>query len=167
MTAENTLEDADEQLTVTESRLADIDRAEMEDIDRVSLTKIEDALNELDEMMPAMVALTRGMKHYSRGAMDYDEAREAYDSEQYSTAETEFRDASDDFATASSIFKEQEDAAPQTMRSYFIELTCQSNAFKEGSQHLANAVEAIQNGNETRANEEADNAEEALNKCSS
>jgi uncharacterized phage infection (PIP) family protein YhgE len=167
VTAEDTLSDADERLTVTQSSLAEIDRSEMNELDAVSLTKVEDALHQLDEIVPAIMALTRGMKYFSRGAIDFEEASNAYDSEQYSTAEAKFRDASNDLNTARSVFKEQEDEAPPTMKSSFIDLTCRAGALRDGSQHLARAMAAIQNGNRARANEESTNAEEALDRCGS
>lgn len=167
VTAEDTLSDADEQLTVTQSSLEEIDRSKMNELDAVSLTKLEDSLSQLDELVPAIMALTRGMKHFSKGAIDYEEARNAYDSEQYSTAEGKFRDASNDFNTAHSVFKEQEDEAPQTMTSSFIDLTCRAGALRDASQHLARAMSAIQTGNRARVNEESANAEEALSRCDS
>ena len=164
-TAETTLTDANDQLTLSKNSLSNIDRSKMEDLDAVSYTKVEDGINQLEELMPVIIELTSGMKDLSKGLVDYMDGSEAFDAENYSEAERKFRDAAEDFTVSHSTFKEQEDTAPDNMKTTFIELTCYSGALRDASDHLANAVEAIQNGNRTRANEEARKAEEATNRC--
>lgn len=165
VTSEETLSTAEEGLTVMQGSLSEIDKSEIDGFDAISLTEFENDVENMAEMMPALVALVEGMKYFSRGSIDLQEANAAYDSEQYSTAETEYRDASNDYGTAHSVFKEQEDEAPSAMKSSFIELTCQASALQDGCRHLANGTEAIRNGNQARAEEEFTEAEEALDRC--
>lgn len=164
-TAESTLSDADDQLTVAQSNLEKIDRSKIDDLDAVSLTTLEDSFNEMEELLPALKSLTYGMMYMSSGMVDFQEGSKKSDEERYGEAESKFRDAENDFSTAHSNFKEQEDSAPQSVSSSFIELTCYSKALRDSSNHLVNAMEAIQNGNHNRADEESTKAKEALNRC--
>ena len=166
ITAEETLSSANEQLTITEEAWDEIDRSKVEDIEDISIAEIENSFSQLKEVMSVLTPMVSGMISLSEGLVDYQDGSEAYDAGQYTEAENKFRAASDDFTVAHSTFKEQEEAAPESMTNSIIELTCYSGAIRDASTHLANAVEATQNGNRNRANEEAEKANEAVDRCS-
>lgn len=97
--------------------------------------------------------------------IDFTEAGTHLENKQYSDAEEAFRSASDDFSAAESTFRSEENTAPTEVKSTFVEMTCYSESLKDASTHFANSVEAIQNGNQNRAESEVSAAEEALNRC--
>jgi len=166
ITAEETLSRANEQLTITEEAWNEIDRSKVEDIEDISIAEIENSFSQLKEMMSVLTPMVSGMISLSEGLVDYEEGSDAYEAGRYTEAENKFRAASDDFTVSHSTFKEQEKDSPESMTNTLIQLTCYSGAIRDASTYLANAAEATQNGNRSRANEEAEKANEAVDRCS-
>jgi len=166
ITAEETLSRANEQLTITEEAWNEIDRSKVEDIEDISIAEIENSFSQLKEMMSVLTPMVSGMISLSEGLVDYEEGSDAYEAGRYTEAENKFRAASDDFTVSHSTFKEQEEDSPESMTNTLIQLTCYSGAIRDASTYLANAAEATQNGNRSRANEEAEKANEAVDRCS-
>jgi len=165
-TAEETLSNANDQLTVAQDAWNEIDRSKLEDAEEISVSEIENYFTNVQEIMSVFIPMVSGMSSLSEGLIDFQAGSEAYDANQYTEAENKFRAASNDFTVANSTLKEQEETAPESMTNSIIELTCYSGAIRDASTHLANASEAIQNGNRNRANEEAQKANEAVDRCS-
>jgi hypothetical protein len=165
-TAEDTLSRADEQLTITEDAWNEMDRSKLEDVEDISIAEIENSFLQINEVISVFIPMVSGMSSLSEGLVDYLAGSNAYDAGRYTEAENKFRAAAEDFTVSHSTLKEQEDDAPESMKNSMIELTCYSGAIRDASTHFANAAEATQNGNRSRANEEAQKADEATDRCS-
>lgn len=165
-TAKETLSSASEQLIITQDAWDDIDRSRLENTEDISVAEIENYFSQVENIMSVFIPLTSGMGTLSEGLIDYQTGSEAYEEGRYSEAESKFRSAAEDFTVSHSTLEEQEDAAPESMKTSLIELTCYSGAIRDASTHLANAAEAIQNRNRARANEESQKANEATDQCS-
>lgn len=164
-TAEETLNSADEALTRTQDQLDSLNRDPLSDLERVEFDSLEEDLQKLEAMVPALIELVSGMRALSRALIDFQDGTDALDTEDYATAQTKYESARDHFSTASSTFKDQESDAPTELQNTFVELTCYAGALRDASDHFANAAEALQNGNESRANTEAEKGKEASNRC--
>lgn len=164
-TARSTLSEADELLTITRSRFDELNTDRLGDVEDVQIETLGSYLNDLDELLPAILTMTKGLISVSNGMVDYTEGSTYVDNEQASDAEEAFRAAAEDFSVARSTFQEEEESAPTEVKSTFVELACYSGALEDGSIHLANSMEAAQNQNRERAESEAQAAREDLNRC--
>lgn len=164
-TAEQTASDADEQLVLVRDEYEDLETDELDDFDRVEFEAFDEDLTDLEEFADAFISLSNGMKHFSAGMVDYTDAEDELDAENYSEAASKFSDASNDFGTANSIFTDSEDSAPSSLVSSFIDMSCRAGALRDASQHFTNASEAIEDGDNQRANEELEAAQEAADRC--
>lgn len=164
-TAESTVSEADDLLTVTQSRAEELNTERLSEVESVQIQSVRSKFDTMDEFVPALQTLTEGLISVSEGMIDYTEAQSHLENEQLSDAEEGFRAAADDFNAARSAFRGEEESAPTELKSTFIEMSCYAEATRDGSTHLANSVEATQNGNRDRAESEADAAREDFNRC--
>lgn len=164
-TAESSLAEAGDLLTVTQSRAEELNTEKLTELESVEIQSLGSTLEDADELVTALGSMVTGFISISSGMIDFTEAGTHLENEQYSDAEETFRSASDDFSAAESTFRSEEDTAPTEVKSTFIEMTCYSESLKDASTHFANAAEATQNRNQDRAESEVGAAEEALNRC--
>lgn len=164
--AEKTFAEMDDLLTVTQSRYEDLDKDALSEMDSVEIASFESSLEKLDTLIPALGSMIKGTRKVSEGMTDLTTAIEEMENEAYGDAEASYKAANEDFSAAYSIFKEQEDSAPADMKTTFIKMTCYSRALRDSSRHFANAMEAIQNGNEEQARSEVEEARAANSRCS-
>lgn len=163
--AEATLADADDRLTLTQSRFEELDTDILSDIEEVEITALQSSLDDLDGLVPAFQAMVRGMRLISDGMIDFSQGATQVDNSQYAEAESSFRAASEDFNAARSTFQAEEARAPTEIKTTFIQMTCFSGALRDASRHLADSMEAYRNGDYSRSESEARAASEALERC--
>lgn len=163
--AQNTMNEADDTLTLVQDRADQFDTSKLDEFDQVEITSLQTSLSELDELIPILSVLATGMRDIALGMVDFNEAGTQIDNSNYIKAKELFNEAESDFANAHSTFKGEEESAPASVKSSIIELSCYSSALKDASSHLAAVAEAVENGNQERAEEENEKAEQALNRC--
>lgn len=164
-TAESSLVESDDLLTVTQSRAGDLNTDRLTEIESVEIQSIEPTLEDMGELITILRSMVGGMISLSNGMIDFAEADSHLEDERYGDAEEAFQSASDDFSAAQSTFQSEEETAPTEVESTIIEMTCYSGSLKDASTHFANGMEAIQNKDQSRAESEANAAEEDLNRC--
>lgn len=164
-TAESSLAESDDLLTVTLSRAEDLNTDILTDLESVEVQSLQPRLEDMDELIKVFRSMIEGMISVSNGMIDFTEADSYLESERYSDAERAFRSASDDFSAAQSTFQSEEETAPTEMKSTFVEMTCYSKSLNDASTHFADGMEAIQSGDQDQAESEVNAAEEDLNRC--
>ncbi|WP_158057953.1 hypothetical protein [Halorussus halophilus] len=163
--AQNTIDKADDALTLVQDRADKMDTSVLNDLDQIEITSLQTNLSDLDEAIPVLSVFAKGLRDVALGMVDFTEASTNIDNSNYTKAQQLFSEAESDFASAHSAFKDKEESAPSSVKSSIIELTCYSNALKDGSSHLATAAAAIENGNQERAEEASEKGKQALNRC--
>ncbi|MFB6107708.1 MAG: hypothetical protein ABEJ82_02560 [Haloplanus sp.] len=164
-TAGSTLSDADDLLTVTQSRYEDLNTDVLDEMGQVQAESLASSLDDMDALVPAFEAFVEGLRYLSKGMDDFEAGSTSMENDRYGDAEAAFGSASEEFNAARSTFKAEEGSAPSEIKSTFIELTCYSGALRDAATHLANSMEAYQNGNYDRAKSEAQTARDASNRC--
>ncbi|MCU4801961.1 hypothetical protein OB920_16400 [Halobacteria archaeon HArc-gm2] len=162
---ESMFEDVDSRLNTVRTRYDDLDTDVFNDVDRVSVESFQEDIDKLEKQVPALEALTTGVTSVSVGMIEFKEATTNFEDEQYTESESKYEAARDEFATAHSTFSDMETEAPTEVQSTFVELTCTSGGLRDASQHYANAANAMQSGNNQRAQDEIDQASGAMDQC--
>lgn len=163
---ESMFDEVDSHLKTVRIRYDDLDTDVFNDVDRVSVESFQEDIDKLEELVPALKALTTGLRSVSVGMIEFEEGTSDFEDEQYSEAESRYKAARNEFAAAHSTFSEMETESPSEVQSTFVELTCASGGLRDASQHFANAANAMQSGNNQRAQDEVDQARDAANRCS-
>lgn len=163
--AEETLQESSDLLTVSRTRFDDLDTILTNELDQVNITKFKEDMDKLERLLPVMITLTVGSQYMSQGMLDYEKAQGHFEAEDLSNAAIDFEKASEDFGLAYSEFKAQEDTAPTEVKTTVIEMTCYSKALRDGSRYLADGSEAYERGDKSRAEDLFDDARTAFNNC--
>ncbi|WP_348607798.1 hypothetical protein [Halobaculum rarum] len=164
-TAESTLSESDDILTVVQDRQEQLDTELLDEVSEVEVESIKTELTAVDEVLPALSALASGIRQLSLGLVDFEEATTQIENDQYADAESSYDRSVDHFTTSETTFKDRENTVPDSMKTTFIELTCYGGALKDGARHLREACAALNNGNDSRASTETEKAKEALDRC--
>lgn len=157
-TANNALDRAQTALSAVETSES-LSAVELEQA-RKDFTRAESRFAALQPMVSGMIDFVKGTRALEKGSTDAQNDR-------YSQAATHFETAADHFGNAHQDFKQGEQNAPESMTSTFVDLVCQSAAYKDGSALYAEAYRAAANGNYDEANRKIEEGDKAFNRCSS
>jgi tetratricopeptide (TPR) repeat protein len=164
--AQERFSDTNDKLVLAKDSFEDIDWDQIEGIESVEETKIRDSFEQLESILPTLTKIVEGMIYFARATEHLQKGDEELNSEDLDAAKSEFGSAASEYDRALSIFREQEDEAPDNLKSSLIELTCFSEALRDASQKYADAIGAYQSGNDEEGDSLLDEAESALDRCS-
>lgn len=162
---------ADSELSDTRSRLADANAA-FEEIDdegdffdvievesrRQDFQHAEAAVETLDHMVTGMIDFARGAREMNAGF-------DASDQENFAEAASHLDDAKVRFGDAEDSFADAEEAAPPDLQPDAISLVCFAGALRDGSELLAEANRAADDGDWDTANQKFEEAGDAFERC--
>jgi hypothetical protein len=159
------LEEADSELSSAQTRFSDIDWDVFEDSDDIDRLELELMMEDLSAIVTDFIYFSDTYHYLALGFDHFLTAAEAFDNERWADAADRFSEAYEDFATAHSTISRGEEEASDEFIDDFIGLTCLTKAFRDSADHYQEAAEAAEANDWDRANEEADQAEQALERC--
>jgi len=163
--ASSSLSEVQSDTAVAQSELEEIDTDQLEEADEVDIVEMRDAFTQLTEAREAMEYFVNGYIDLNRALRAFSKATGQFEAERYSQAATSFDDARAHSTSAETTFRDGESVATPDLKSSFIDLSCTARGFKEASDHYNQASEAAANGYYNEANEQVDEAQNALDQC--
>lgn len=162
-TAEEKLSNASDELRETQNAWSDLKQS---DIDIENVEEFDESLTGLESLNSFFLPFAAGVGELSEGFIDFTAGESAYDSENYTVAQDKFNQASTHFDSAHSTLQSSQEDIPEEQDISVSELICIADSLRDTSNHLDNAAEASENGNNNRAREEAQKANADANRCS-
>ena len=163
----DTLRDVESQLETALERLDKIERQDLSENAQFEHDIRAEDITLAKEELPQLFDFHEGYQLFLDGATAYFAAATSFENEDTAAAKRGFSRAEGRFADAANIYEDLEtaDNLPDGHRSTVIDMQCYSSAFEESTAHWYNAVEAYENGNESRYNNEIEAARSALDTC--
>ena len=163
----DTLRNVESQLETALERLDMIERQDLPENAQLEHDITAENLALAKEELPALFDFHEGYQLFLDGATEYFAAATSFENEDTAAAKRGFSRAEGRFADAANVYEDLEtaDNLPDGHRSTVIDMQCYSSAFEESTAHWYNAVEAYENGNESRYNNEIEAARSALDTC--
>lgn len=162
-----TLRDVESQLDASVNALNEIDTIDLSEPEQLGYDATEEDLTVTQAELPALFDFHEGMQSFLEGMTEMLDAMEAFEDEETGAAKRGFSRAEGHFADAESVYEqlETDPELPDDLKPDVIEMHCFMSAFEEAAGHWYNAVEAYENRNESRYNNELDAADAALERC--
>jgi len=163
----DTLRNVESQLETALERLDMIERQDLPENAQLEHDITAENLALAKEELPALFDFHEGYQLFLDGATEYFAAATSFENEDTAAAKRGFSRAEGRFADAADICEELEntDNLPDGLRSNIIDLQCVVSALEESSRHWYNAVEAYENRNESRYDNEVGAAQSARDSC--
>lgn len=162
--AERGFERADGRLGTAEEQFDEIE-AEIDRYDEIDTDAIRDVFNEYRSWAAAMVGMSEGLRDLSRGFERYYRATDDWEQENWLGAELDFDRAHDLFDDSSSTLLEAEEEVPPEFLDEMSDLTCEAEAMTDATEHFRRSMEAAQDENWDRFEDEVERGEEAAERC--
>jgi hypothetical protein len=162
-----TLRNIESQLDTALEHLNKIERQDLPENAQLEHDITAEDITLAKEELPPLFDFHEGYQLFLDGATAYFAAATAFENEDTAAAKRGFSRAEGRFADAANIYEDLEtaDNLPDGHRSTIIDMQCYSSAFEESTAHWYNAVEAYENGNESRYNNEIEAARSAVDSC--
>ena len=163
----DTLRDIESQLETTLEHLDTIERQELSENAQFEHDVRAENITIAQDELPPLFDFHEGYQLFLDGATAYFAAATSFENEDTAAAKRGFSRAEGRFADAANIYEDLEtaDNLPDGFRPNIIDIRCYSSAFEESTRHWYNAVEAYENGNESRYNNEIEAAQSAVDSC--
>jgi hypothetical protein len=163
----DTLRDVESQLETVLELLDTIERQDLPENAQIEYDIRAENIMLAKEEFPPLFDFHEGYQLFLDGATEYFASATSFENEATAAAKRGFSRAEGRFADAANIYEDLDtaDNLPDGLRPTIIDMQCYSSAFEESTSHWYNAVEAYENGNKSRYNNEIEAARSALDTC--
>lgn len=161
------LHETEAQLDTSIDVLDNVDRSDLSESRELEYDATKDDLTIGQSELPALFDFHEGMQSFFAGIIEMIDAIEAFDDDETGAAKRGSSRAEGHFADAKSVYKqlETDPDLPNDLQPDVIEMHCLMSAFEAAAGHWYNAMEAYENRNESRYNDELDAYYAALERC--
>lgn len=162
-----TLEGADEQMGNVRDAYGDIDTSEVDESTRQDYETLGEHLGVRQDELAVMFDFHDGMQYFLEGMTEVQAGLEALESDDLPAAKRAFSRSEGEFRRGEAAFErlESDPDLPPELESDVLDLHCSLEGLHDAAGHFYNAIEAEQDGDAQRREEELQRAEAALTRC--
>ncbi|MHC3438094.1 hypothetical protein ACYJ1Y_08295 [Natrialbaceae archaeon A-gly3] len=158
-------EDAGTKLVIARNEFESVDHETLDSLGNYDAGDAEDVMDDLEEIVDLMEGFTVGFQDMTRGFDHMFKGIDALEEERWNDMKAEMEAASDELSAAEREFRDLEEGSPPDMLGDVLGLVCMAEAFGDAADHYANAAEAAQVGDWNTFDWEAQQADEAMERC--